>query len=255
MEAQKTQLMIAIERQRVVEKEEETERKRAVISAQRKAEVSAIAKQQEIAEQEAAQNVSAIKDAMHLAKERAVADANAYRLKVRQSDPAKLVCECVCVCVCVCVCARARLFLDRRGWVAAARARTPRACAGDARRHLQMEAEANAALLTPQYLELVRPAPRPRASQHTALLTLRSRYAFNAPARRCAGALSARSGAAGPRAGGRQQHQGVLRQQHPDHVQRGGRRREALRPRERKRAFTDNSHQKARRARGGWWKI
>jgi hypothetical protein len=109
MEAQKTQLMIAIERQRVVEKEEETERKRAVISAQRKAEVSAIAKQQEIAEQEAAQNVSAIKDAMHLAKERAVADANAYRLKVRQSDPAKLVCECVCVCVCVCVCARAPL--------------------------------------------------------------------------------------------------------------------------------------------------
>eukprot|EP00286_Rhodomonas_abbreviata_P006084 CAMPEP_0181330404 /NCGR_PEP_ID=MMETSP1101-20121128/23883_1 /TAXON_ID=46948 /ORGANISM="Rhodomonas abbreviata, Strain Caron Lab Isolate" /LENGTH=260 /DNA_ID=CAMNT_0023439661 /DNA_START=193 /DNA_END=975 /DNA_ORIENTATION=- len=79
MEAQRTQFMIAIERQKVVEKEAETERRKAKIEAEKKAEVSAIQKQQEIMEQEAARNVSSILDEMHLARERAWTDAKTYQ--------------------------------------------------------------------------------------------------------------------------------------------------------------------------------
>lgn len=79
MEAQRTQLMIAVERQKVIEKEAETERRKARIEAEKVAEVSAIKKQQEIMEQEAARNVSVIKDHMLLARERAESDAATYR--------------------------------------------------------------------------------------------------------------------------------------------------------------------------------
>jgi len=68
-------------RQRVVEKEAETDRRRAKIEAEKVAEVASIRKQQEIMEQEGSRNISSIMDAMHLAKERAIADAHAYRLK------------------------------------------------------------------------------------------------------------------------------------------------------------------------------
>mmetsp|Transcript_14812 Transcript_14812/g.37681 ORF Transcript_14812/g.37681 Transcript_14812/m.37681 type:complete len:103 (+) Transcript_14812:954-1262(+) len=44
-------------------------------------EVAYIRKQQDIMEEVAAQNISSIKDQMHLARERAQADASAYRLK------------------------------------------------------------------------------------------------------------------------------------------------------------------------------
>jgi len=81
IEAQKKQFEIAVERQRVVEKEAETERRRAKIEAEKVAEVASIRKQQEIMEQEGSRNISSIMDAMHLAKERAIADAHAYRLK------------------------------------------------------------------------------------------------------------------------------------------------------------------------------
>ena len=81
IEAKKTEYLIAVERQRVVEKEAETERRRAKIEAEKVAEVAFIRKEQEIREQEGSRNVSSIMDAMHLAKERAMADANAYRLE------------------------------------------------------------------------------------------------------------------------------------------------------------------------------
>mmetsp|Transcript_4388 Transcript_4388/g.10507 ORF Transcript_4388/g.10507 Transcript_4388/m.10507 type:complete len:315 (+) Transcript_4388:187-1131(+) len=81
MEAQKTQFLIATERQKVVEKEAQTDRVRAKIEAEKAAEVAYIRKQQDIMEQVAAQNISSIKDQMHLAKEKAQADASAYRLK------------------------------------------------------------------------------------------------------------------------------------------------------------------------------
>mmetsp|Transcript_49872 Transcript_49872/g.131234 ORF Transcript_49872/g.131234 Transcript_49872/m.131234 type:complete len:134 (-) Transcript_49872:27-428(-) len=80
MEAQKTQLMIATERQRVVEKEAETERRRAKIEAEKVAEVAAIRKQQEIMEQEAMRDMSLIQDDMNVHHERALADARTYRL-------------------------------------------------------------------------------------------------------------------------------------------------------------------------------
>jgi len=80
MEAQKTQLMIATERQKVIEKEAETERRKAKIEAEKVAEVSSIKKQQEIMEQEALRNISRITDDMHLARERAATDAKTYRI-------------------------------------------------------------------------------------------------------------------------------------------------------------------------------
>mmetsp|Transcript_56872 Transcript_56872/g.149815 ORF Transcript_56872/g.149815 Transcript_56872/m.149815 type:complete len:271 (+) Transcript_56872:226-1038(+) len=80
MEAQKTQLMIAAEKQRVVEKEADTEKRRAKIEAEKMAEVSIIKKRQEIMEQEAARNISHIRDEMHRAREKAFADAEAYRI-------------------------------------------------------------------------------------------------------------------------------------------------------------------------------
>eukprot|EP00285_Hemiselmis_virescens_P018072 CAMPEP_0173386036 /NCGR_PEP_ID=MMETSP1356-20130122/8631_1 /TAXON_ID=77927 ORGANISM="Hemiselmis virescens, Strain PCC157" /NCGR_SAMPLE_ID=MMETSP1356 /ASSEMBLY_ACC=CAM_ASM_000847 /LENGTH=317 /DNA_ID=CAMNT_0014342101 /DNA_START=134 /DNA_END=1087 /DNA_ORIENTATION=- len=82
MEAQKTQFMIAIERQKVVEKEAQTEAGRAKIEAQKAAEVAYIRKQQDIMEHMAALNVSKINDEMHFAREKAQADASAYRLKL-----------------------------------------------------------------------------------------------------------------------------------------------------------------------------
>lgn len=78
MEAQKTQYMIAVERQKVVEKEAETDRKKARIEAEKVAEVAYIKKQQDIMEEAAIQNISKIKDEMHVAREKAQADASAY---------------------------------------------------------------------------------------------------------------------------------------------------------------------------------
>lgn len=81
MEAQKTQFLIAVEHQKVVEKEAETERRRSKIEAEKAAEVAYIKKQQQIMEEIAIQNISRIQDEMHLAKERALSDANSYRMK------------------------------------------------------------------------------------------------------------------------------------------------------------------------------
>lgn len=90
IEEEKTKMMIASEHQKVVEIEAETEKRRAKIEAEKVAEVSYIRKQQEIMEQEGSRNVSMILDAMHLAKERAVADAHAYRLNMEAEANTKL---------------------------------------------------------------------------------------------------------------------------------------------------------------------
>mmetsp|Transcript_32159 Transcript_32159/g.102423 ORF Transcript_32159/g.102423 Transcript_32159/m.102423 type:complete len:133 (+) Transcript_32159:634-1032(+) len=90
MEAQKTQYMIAVEHQKVVEKQAETERRRLQIEAETAASVASIRKQQEIMEQEAAKNVSRIKDEMHIAREKAYADAEHYKLQQEAIANSKL---------------------------------------------------------------------------------------------------------------------------------------------------------------------
>merc|ERR550539_1896033 len=62
MEAEKTKLLIAIQRQKVVEKEAETERKRAIIQAEKEAKIAEIKNQQQIDAQLAEKEIQRIED-------------------------------------------------------------------------------------------------------------------------------------------------------------------------------------------------
>ncbi|KAJ8250767.1 hypothetical protein COCON_G00226890 [Conger conger] len=78
MEAEKTRLLITAQTQKVVEKEAETERKKAVIEAQKVAQVAEIHFQQKVMEKETEKKISEIEDAAFLAREKARADAEFY---------------------------------------------------------------------------------------------------------------------------------------------------------------------------------
>ncbi|XP_056387229.1 erlin-1 [Hyla sarda] len=91
MEAEKTKLLIAAQRQKVVEKEAETERKKAVIEAEKVAQVSKIHFQQKVMEKETEKRISEIEDSAYLAKEKAKADAEYYTAyKLSESNKLKL---------------------------------------------------------------------------------------------------------------------------------------------------------------------
>lgn len=90
VEAEKTKLLIAHEKQRVVEKEAETERRRAVIEAEKSSQVAKIAWDQKIMEKESAKKISEIEDLTLIAREKAKSDADFYRLQ-RQAEANKLV--------------------------------------------------------------------------------------------------------------------------------------------------------------------
>merc|ERR1712122_172739 len=81
MEAEKTKLLISTQRQKVVEKEAETERKKAVIEAEKEASVAKIQYERKILEKESMQKMAKIEDEMHLAKEKSRTDAEYYRTK------------------------------------------------------------------------------------------------------------------------------------------------------------------------------
>mmetsp|Transcript_45248 Transcript_45248/g.106803 ORF Transcript_45248/g.106803 Transcript_45248/m.106803 type:complete len:138 (-) Transcript_45248:142-555(-) len=80
MEAEKTRLMVTVVHERVVEMEATADSMRAMIEAEKIAEVSRIQKLQELEEMNAAQNISLIQDRMHLAHEKAVSDAETCTL-------------------------------------------------------------------------------------------------------------------------------------------------------------------------------
>lgn len=79
MEAEKTKLLIAEQRQKVVEKEAETERKRAIIEAEKVAFVAKIQWDQKIMEKESEKTMAEIEDLTHLGREKARADAEFYK--------------------------------------------------------------------------------------------------------------------------------------------------------------------------------
>ncbi|XP_018578589.1 erlin-1-like [Anoplophora glabripennis] len=81
MEGEKTKLLIATQHQKVVEKDAETERKKAIIEAEKEAQVAKIQYEQKIMEKESLQRISQIDDEMHLARQRSHADAEFYKLK------------------------------------------------------------------------------------------------------------------------------------------------------------------------------
>uniref|UniRef100_H2ZMP6 Band 7 domain-containing protein n=1 Tax=Ciona savignyi TaxID=51511 RepID=H2ZMP6_CIOSA len=81
MEAEKTKLLIVNEKQKVIEKEAETERKKAIIEAEKVAMVAQIQYNQQILEKETQRKMSEIEDQSHLAKMRARTDAECYQSK------------------------------------------------------------------------------------------------------------------------------------------------------------------------------
>lgn len=91
MEAEKTKLLIAVQKQKLVEKEAETERKKAVIEAEKVAEVAKIQYQQKVMEKEKQKEISEIQDQTNLARLRASADADFYTAqKMAEANQVKL---------------------------------------------------------------------------------------------------------------------------------------------------------------------
>merc|ERR1719347_953838 len=81
MEAEKTKLLISTQRQKVIEKDAETERKKAVIEAEKEAMVAKIKYEQNIQEKESMQKMETLNDNVHLAKEKSRADAEFYKIE------------------------------------------------------------------------------------------------------------------------------------------------------------------------------
>jgi regulator of protease activity HflC (stomatin/prohibitin superfamily) len=78
----------------VREKESETERKQAVIEAEKKAQVAKIAIDAQLEEKQTLQRMSAIEDATHLARQKAQVDAEFYaHQKSAESNKLKLTSE------------------------------------------------------------------------------------------------------------------------------------------------------------------
>jgi hypothetical protein len=73
------QALIAIERQKVAEKEAETQKKIALSEAEKNALVSKILMQQMLTEKDSSKRQQQIDNEMYLAQHRALADANYYR--------------------------------------------------------------------------------------------------------------------------------------------------------------------------------
>ncbi|CAI6004276.1 unnamed protein product [Closterium sp. NIES-64] len=80
MEEERTKVLIAMERQKVVEKEAETEKKRAVSEAEMAAQVSRVLMEQRVREKESQQRQQQIDDEVFVAREKALADAHHYRV-------------------------------------------------------------------------------------------------------------------------------------------------------------------------------
>merc|ERR1719237_777731 len=81
MEAEKTKLMISTQRQKVIEKDAETDRKKAVIEAEKEAQVAKIRYEQNILEKESFATMEKITDSIHLAKEHTKTDAEFYKIE------------------------------------------------------------------------------------------------------------------------------------------------------------------------------
>uniref|UniRef100_A0A8P0TUP2 Erlin n=2 Tax=Canis lupus familiaris TaxID=9615 RepID=A0A8P0TUP2_CANLF len=87
MESEKTKLLIAAQKQKVVEKEAETERKKALIEAEKVAQVAEITYGQKVMEKETEKKISEIE----VAREKAKADAECYTaMKLAEANKLKL---------------------------------------------------------------------------------------------------------------------------------------------------------------------
>lgn len=89
MEAEKTQLLISIEHQKVVEKDAETERKKEVIQAEKFALISRIEYEQKIMEKESLQRMEQIENKIQTDRLYSKADADFY-VAQKKADANKL---------------------------------------------------------------------------------------------------------------------------------------------------------------------
>jgi hypothetical protein len=88
-EAEKTKLLISTQHQKVVEKDAETDRKKAIIEAEKVAQVAKIQFNQKIMEKESLQLMASIEDQMHLARQKSHSDADFYQM-AKQAEANKL---------------------------------------------------------------------------------------------------------------------------------------------------------------------
>ena len=82
-------MLISTQHQKVVEKDAETDRKKAIIEAEKEAQVAKIQYNQKIMEKESLQRMAAIEDEMHLAREKSRSDADFYQM-AKQAEANKL---------------------------------------------------------------------------------------------------------------------------------------------------------------------
>ncbi|KAJ6834930.1 erlin-2-B isoform X1 [Iris pallida] len=91
MEEERTKALIAIERQKVAEKEAETKKKIAMSEAEKNSQVSRIVMEQKLMEKDSSKRQEQIENEMYLAREKSQADANYYRvLKEAEANRLKL---------------------------------------------------------------------------------------------------------------------------------------------------------------------
>ncbi|QCD82382.1 DNA ligase 4 [Vigna unguiculata] len=91
MEEERTKVLIAIEKQKVAEKEAETMKKMAISEAEKNANVSKILMEQKLLEKDSTRRQEEIENAMYLAREKSLADADFYRvIKEAEANTLKL---------------------------------------------------------------------------------------------------------------------------------------------------------------------
>ncbi|GAB4840115.1 hypothetical protein Ancab_020874 [Ancistrocladus abbreviatus] len=91
MEEERTKVLIAIEKQKISQKEAETQKMMAISEAEKNANVSRIMMEQKLMEKDSARRQELIENEMYLARERSLADANFYRvMKEAEANRLKL---------------------------------------------------------------------------------------------------------------------------------------------------------------------
>ncbi|MFS8033000.1 putative Band 7 domain-containing protein [Helianthus anomalus] len=91
MEEERTKVLVAVERQRVAEKEAETQKKIAITEAEKNAYVSKIVMEQKLMEKDSLRMQEEIENTMYIAREKSLADAKYYQtLKEAEANKLKL---------------------------------------------------------------------------------------------------------------------------------------------------------------------
>ncbi|CAA7393441.1 unnamed protein product [Spirodela intermedia] len=89
MEEERTKVLIAIEKQKVAEKEAETQKKMALAEAEKNSEVSRILMEQKVMEKISAKRQQEVENEVYLAREKSLADASFYRA-MREAEANRL---------------------------------------------------------------------------------------------------------------------------------------------------------------------